>query len=107
MDSVCPQGETPLHFACEAGLTELVKVLLDKGANPNSQTFTASMSALESNLVALGVSGEESRPVSRQTPLHLALTRTHDDVVQVFLKYKGGPQTRSVAVWVFLKSNGR
>lgn len=82
------KGETPLHFACEAGLTGLVKALLDRGANPNSQTFKPSMSAIENDLAALGMSGEESRPVSKQTPLHLALSRAHNSVVQVFLKYK-------------------
>ncbi|KAK7469532.1 hypothetical protein BaRGS_00036438, partial [Batillaria attramentaria] len=82
------KGETPLHFACEAGLTALVKALLDRGANPNSQTFKPSMSAIENDLAALGLSGEESRPVSKQTPLHLALARAHNSVVQVFLDYK-------------------
>ncbi|XP_076453246.1 rabankyrin-5-like [Babylonia areolata] len=84
------RGETPLHFACDAGLTRLVQVLLDRGANPNSQTFTAKMSALESNLAALG--GEESRPISKQTPLHLALAKSHNSVVRVFLKYKADVQ---------------
>lgn len=33
------QGETPLHFAAQLGLLELVKVLLTNGASPNTQTL--------------------------------------------------------------------
>lgn len=74
------QGETPLHFACLKGLTELVEVLLDKGANPNSQTHTPSTGHL-------GLE-EETTPVSQQTPLHLALVNNHSSIVELFLQHK-------------------
>lgn len=83
------QGETPLHFACEAGLTELVKILLERGANSNSQTLKSSASSLDTELDFLGLGGEGARPISKQTPLHLALAKAHNSVVQVFLQYKG------------------
>lgn len=74
------QGETPLHLACLKGLTELVEVLLDKGANPNSQTHTPSTGHL-------GLE-EETTPVSQQTPLHLALVNNHSSIVELFLQHK-------------------
>ncbi|XP_062587167.1 rabankyrin-5-like isoform X2 [Saccostrea cucullata] len=74
------KGETPLHLACLNGLTELVEVLLDKGANPNSQTHAPSVDQL--NLE------EETTPVSQQTPLHLALVNSHSSIVELFLQHK-------------------
>ncbi|XP_052802681.1 rabankyrin-5-like isoform X2 [Mya arenaria] len=80
------KGETPLHIACEKGLTELVKILLDKGGNPNAQTkkVESSMSGLPSEFLPEG----ETTPVSQQTPLHLALLNGHSDIVNVFLQFK-------------------
>ncbi len=79
------QGETPLHIACQSGLTELVRVLLHRGANANAQTLkppdTFSMMA------TLGID-DEQRQVTQQTPLHLALANNHNMVVHVFLQYK-------------------
>ncbi|XP_046578318.1 rabankyrin-5-like [Haliotis rubra] len=79
------KGETPLHIACQSGLTDLVRVLLQKGANPNAQTrkprdMTVSMAML-------GID-DDLPPVAQQTPLHLALANNHNMVVQVFLDYK-------------------
>ncbi|XP_025091346.1 rabankyrin-5-like isoform X2 [Pomacea canaliculata] len=86
------KGETPLHFACEAGLTELVKILLERGANSNSQTLKSSASSLDTELDFLGLGGEGAQPISKQTPLHLALAKAHNSVVQVFLQYKAQVQ---------------
>ncbi|CAG5125828.1 unnamed protein product [Candidula unifasciata] len=79
------KGETPLHVACEEGLTDLVHELLEHGANPNAQTVGTPTSAL--SIAALGY-GEIPPDVSQQTPLHLALSKGHHSVVQVFLDYK-------------------
>ncbi|XP_055996829.1 rabankyrin-5-like isoform X5 [Ostrea edulis] len=74
------KGEIPLHLACLKGLTELVDVLLDRGANPNSQTHSPSIGHL-------GLE-EETTPVSQQTPLHLALVNSHSSIVELFLQHK-------------------
>ncbi|XP_076107100.1 rabankyrin-5-like isoform X1 [Mytilus galloprovincialis] len=77
------KGETGLHLACEKGLLKLTEILLDKGANPNSQTLKPSHSATEQ----LTFDGELP-PVSQQTPLHLALVHRHSDIVEIFLQHK-------------------
>ena len=78
-----PQGETPLHIACEQGLKELVLAMLLKGANPNAVTSAPPAT----NPPEDGSTAEV--PVYRQTPLHVAIANRHRDVVQVFLNYKG------------------
>ncbi|KAL3858016.1 hypothetical protein ACJMK2_012632 [Sinanodonta woodiana] len=80
------KGETALHIACEKGLTRLVKVLLDRGANPNIQTLKPvhPTTGLQMNLLM----EEEAPPVSQQTPLHRALLNEHEDIVNIFLQYK-------------------
>ncbi|KAK2174571.1 hypothetical protein NP493_794g01007 [Ridgeia piscesae] len=76
------RGETPLHVACEQGLKELVLAMLLKGANPNAVTSAPSVT----NPPEDGSTAEV--PVYRQTPLHVAITNRHREVVQVFLNYK-------------------
>ncbi|XP_064612506.1 rabankyrin-5-like [Liolophura sinensis] len=76
------KGEQPLHTACKHGLTKLVRLLLDKGANPNAQTKPT-------DLTKLGFT-DEDEPVSQQTPLHLAIANRHDEVIQEFIVYKAG-----------------
>ncbi|WAR02239.1 ANFY1-like protein, partial [Mya arenaria] len=90
------KGETPLHIACEKGLTELVKILLDKGGNPNAQTkkVESSMSGLPSEFLPEG----ETTPVSQQTPLHLALLNGHSDIVNV-LNDSEGQTVLGLALW--------
>jgi len=76
------QGETALHLACEKGLSRLVEVLLEKGANPNAQTYKPT---LTNSLVMKG----ETTAVMLQTPLHLALVNKYSDIVEIFLQHKG------------------
>ncbi|KAL5017224.1 hypothetical protein ScPMuIL_006813 [Solemya velum] len=79
------KGETPLHIACEGGLGNLVKSLLDRRANPNTQTLGPSSHALGQTDFGLE---DDTLPVARQTPLHLALLHKHSDIVELFLEHK-------------------
>lgn len=80
------QGETPLHIACEKGMVELVKVLLDKGGNPNAQTLKVDNPG--GNLPTEFLSESEEVPVSQQTPLHLAILNGYSEIVSLFLQFK-------------------
>lgn len=62
---------TPLHVAVKEGDTELVKYLLEKGANPNAK----------------GAFGE--------TPLHIAVDRGYLDIVKLLLENGADPNIQS------------
>ena len=85
----CVQGETALHLACHKGLSKLVEVLLKKGANPNTQTESTSL--MGANQDGQG----EGTPVTRQTPLHLALVNRFSEIVEIFLQYKSKSVNRT------------
>lgn len=67
-------------------MVSLVKVLLDKGGNPNAQTLKVDNPG--GNLPAELLTDSETVPVSQQTPLHLALLNGNSDIVNVFLQFK-------------------
>lgn len=72
---MCFQGESPLHTACRCGLANLTAELLQQGANPNLQT--------QKTLP------DDTLGVALQTPLHMAISHNHPDVVSVILEQKG------------------
>ncbi|XP_033101064.1 rabankyrin-5-like isoform X2 [Anneissia japonica] len=80
------QGEVPLHIASKQGLSNLAALLLKKGANPNAQTLEDVSSRVE----GLSLEGDRSDLLhaSKQTPLHMAITYQHADVVNVFLEHR-------------------
>lgn len=61
-------------------MPKLAQVLLETGSNPNAQTHVTSMKGLDET---------EEETVYKQTPLHVAITNKHEQVVKVFLEYKG------------------
>ena len=64
----------------------MVKVLLDNGGNPNSQTVKIinPSGGLPAEFLIEG----DTTPVSQQTPLHLALAQGNSEIVSLFLQYK-------------------
>lgn len=75
------KGEAPLHVSCSNGLSKLTTVLLQKGANPNHQTFAPE--------TAVSVALEEEEVIYQQTPLHLAILGQHEDTIQSIIDHKG------------------
>ncbi|XP_049638108.1 rabankyrin-5 [Suncus etruscus] len=76
-------GETPLHTACRHGLANLTAELLQQGANPNLQT--EEVPPLPKEVASLTNLGDG---IYLQTPLHMAITYNHPDVVSVILEQK-------------------
>jgi len=65
-------GATPIHFAAEFGYPEMVRFLIENGANANCQ-----------------------QKYLGNTPLHYAASRAHFDVVEVLLKSGANPELRN------------
>ena len=66
----CVTGETPLHVAAEKGHVEVVKLLLEHGANPNARDM-------------YGV-----------TPLHLAARKGHVEITKLLLEHGADPNAK-------------
>jgi ankyrin repeat protein len=64
-----------LHWASENGLANLTKLLLEKQADPNLKT---------------------SKLTNSQTALHKAILNSHEDIVDVFIQYKGKSENFSL-----------
>ncbi|XP_029654379.2 rabankyrin-5, partial [Octopus sinensis] len=85
------QGETALHIACTKGLAPLVKVLLERGANPNAQTAEVPQSTTSALALYTEVDEDgnpKAAPVGKQTPLHLAIIHKYEEIVSLFLEHK-------------------
>lgn len=64
MDKLCKQANSPLHLAAQSGSDDIVKLLLEKNAKPDS---------LNSNA---------------QTPLHIAASFNRSNIVELLLKFE-------------------
>ena len=65
---------------------KLTEVLLENGANPNAQTTASLESCDETDPFA--------EPVTKETPLHLAIRCRHPDVIKIILDYKGSVEAQ-------------
>ena len=76
-DSMNMYGETPLHAAAKGRLCNVAKILLHEGAKPNIQTYSKKRRN--------SICNDNATTVTRQTPLHIAVTNNDFDFVQAFL----------------------
>lgn len=72
-DNKIIQGATALHLACFYGRLASVKILLENGADINSQTRVHGL-----------------------TPLHIAIKQGHIDIVRLLLNYKNGKNSLEI-----------
>jgi ankyrin repeat protein len=63
--------ESVLHLACENGLASLVRLLLEKNADPNVKT---------------------SKLTCAHTPMHKAIINNHEEIVDIFIDFKSSNQ---------------
>lgn len=90
-------GETPLHVSCTAGLPSLTTALLQKGANPNFQTYSSSPSMnsraanndpfAEDEWSSDGSSPKDS-PTFKETGLHRAIRNKNEADIRAILDHK-------------------
>ena len=84
--------ESPLHGAVRIGSLEIVKLLVERGANINHKEFRALDYAAglgNSNMVKYFIQkGEDvnSRTANGETPLFFAITNGHLNVVRILVK---------------------
>ncbi len=76
LNEVTGCGETPLHLACEEGVVESVKLLLEKGTNPNAKD-------------------EYGR-----TPLHEACIYGHLEAVKLLIEKGADPNIKDRHGWM-------
>nr|CAD7443823.1 unnamed protein product [Timema bartmani] len=68
-------NEGVLHIACAQGMAKLVSAMLAKGADPNLQ-----MGSIRN--VDIGETNVDEKFVSKQSPLHLAVSNNHEGVIR-------------------------
>jgi ankyrin repeat protein len=87
-------GETPLHYAAAKGYGEIVRLLLEAGANVNGSEreetplhIAAEYGAIDAARV-LVAAGANLNPINENgfTPLQLAIDKGHAEVAEVLLK---------------------
>uniref|UniRef100_A0A8C4IN94 Ankyrin 1, erythrocytic a n=1 Tax=Dicentrarchus labrax TaxID=13489 RepID=A0A8C4IN94_DICLA len=94
IDDITLDHLTPLHVAAHCGHHRMAKVLLDKGAKPNSRCVVC-LSVAEFLL-------QNSAPVDAkakddQTPLHCAARMGHKELVKLLLEHKANPNSTTTA----------
>ena len=96
-------GRTALHFACDAGVVEMVKLLVSNGANlydADSDGCTPIHRAARNGsveIIEFLLKSQEKSDLERilnlttketkRTPLHIATLERHHDVAKLLLKY--------------------
>ncbi|CAG0895589.1 unnamed protein product [Cyprideis torosa] len=92
------KGKTPLHYATDADLTSVVKVLLIHGAKPNiiddvELGFTPLHYAKSSATAELLIQFKAEVDKGIPTPLNIATEKDRHSVVEVLLKHGASPNT--------------
>nr|CAD7198174.1 unnamed protein product [Timema douglasi] len=77
------ENEGVLHIACAQGMEKLVSAMLAKGADPNLQ-----MGSIRN--VDIDETNVDEKFVSKQSPLHLAVSNNHEGVIRAIIEYKSG-----------------
>lgn len=105
-----PYGATPLFFACDRGSAEVVKILLDAGADPNIRdTFykaTPTIWAVQRDHAEVVKLLVEKAPQTKESTTAMAVTQGQVKTTQALLTM-GDFKPESLAIWLTMaEKNG-
>jgi ankyrin repeat protein len=93
---------TPLHYAAKLCRVDIMRILLERGANPNVTTYLTKMTPLHlascaeaARLLIQYGANIEARDVDGRTPLHHAAMDCHSDVAQALIEAGADVNARS------------
>ena len=106
LDVATEQGITPMHLAAATDQTEIMELLMSRGASLHSITqhgfsplhWAASRESIDSMIVLLSAGADiDMRAQNQVTPLHWAASRNAGEAVQLLLQAGADPSARTTS----------
>uniref|UniRef100_A0A672PPP7 Ankyrin-1-like n=1 Tax=Sinocyclocheilus grahami TaxID=75366 RepID=A0A672PPP7_SINGR len=104
IDDITLDHLTPLHVAAHCGHHRMAKVLLDKGAKPNTRKVETPLHMASraghcevAEFLLQNAAPVDAKAKDDQTPLHCAARMGHNEMVKLLLEHKANPNSTTTA----------